>query len=87
MIVCVCKSVSDRTIRASIAEGMDSFDELQFELGVATCCGKCEESVRDVMAQSGVCESRCGVPHTVVHSSTVVTPQVVPLMFYERKAA
>ncbi|CAG9262942.1 (2Fe-2S)-binding protein [Paraburkholderia unamae] len=82
MIVCVCKSVSDRTIRASIAEGMDSFDELQFELGVATCCGKCEESVRDVMAQSGVCASRCGVPH-----APAVVPHVVPLTFYERKAA
>ena len=78
MIVCVCKSVSDRKIRASIAEGVDSFDELQFELGVATCCGKCEESVRDVMAQSGVCASRCGVEH---HA------QPVPLTFYERKAA
>jgi bacterioferritin-associated ferredoxin len=78
MIVCVCKSVSDRTIRASIAEGMDSFDELQFELGVATCCGKCEETVRDVMAQSGVCATRCGVAHPAA---------VQPLTFYERKAA
>ena len=84
MIVCVCKSVSDRTIRASIAEGMDSFDELQFELGVATCCGKCEETVRDVMAQSGVCASRCGVPHG---SAVVPAPHAVPLTFYERKAA
>ncbi|CAG9239406.1 MULTISPECIES: bacterioferritin-associated ferredoxin [Paraburkholderia] len=83
MIVCVCKSVSDRTIRASIAEGMDSFDELQFELGVATCCGKCEESVRDVMAQSGVCASRCGVTRPQV----AVVPHVVPMTFYERKAA
>jgi bacterioferritin-associated ferredoxin len=82
MIVCVCKSVSDRTIRASIDEGMDSFDELQFELGVATCCGKCEATVRDVMAQSGVCASRCGVSH-----APTVVPQAVPLMFYERKAA
>ncbi|WP_321912384.1 MULTISPECIES: bacterioferritin-associated ferredoxin [unclassified Paraburkholderia] len=84
MIVCVCKSVSDRTIRASIEEGMDSFDELQFELGVATCCGKCEESVRDVMAQSGVCASRCGVTHPV---APAVVPHAVPLTFYERKAA
>jgi bacterioferritin-associated ferredoxin len=82
MIVCVCKSVSDRTIRASIEEGMDSFDELQFELGVATCCGKCEESVRDVMAKSGVCASRCGVTH-----APAVVPQVAPLTFYELKAA
>jgi bacterioferritin-associated ferredoxin len=78
MIVCVCKSVSDRKIRASIAEGNVTFDELQFELGVAMCCGKCEESVRDVMAQSGVCASRCGVEH---HTQTA------PLTFYERKAA
>ncbi len=78
MIVCVCKSVSDRKIRASIADGVDTFDELQFELGVAICCGKCEASVRDVMAQSGVCASRCGIEQ---HA------QVAPLTFYERKAA
>jgi bacterioferritin-associated ferredoxin len=80
MIVCVCKSVSDRKIRAAIAEGVDTFDELQFELGVATCCGKCEESVREVMAQSGVCESQCGVDrHATSHP--------VPITFYERQAA
>ncbi len=80
MIVCVCKSVSDRKIRTAIADGVDSFDELQFELGVALCCGKSEETVRDVMAQSGVCASRCGVAHHDHH-------QAVPLTFYERKAA
>ena len=79
MIVCVCKSVSDRKIRAAIAEGVDSFDELQFELGIATSCGKCEECVRDVMAQCGVCESRRGVEHS--HASPV------EVTFYERKAA
>ncbi|AJK47202.1 (2Fe-2S)-binding protein [Burkholderia plantarii] len=77
MIVCVCKSVSDRKIRASLAEGVASFDELQFELGVSTCCGKCEESVRELMAEHGVCESQCGVSH----------PQAVPVTFFERKAA
>ena len=80
MIVCVCKSVSDRKIRAAIADGADSFDELQFELGVATCCGKCEASVRDVMAQCGVCETQCGVArHAPSHPMEVT--------FYERKAA
>lgn len=80
MIVCVCKSVSDRKIRASVAEGIDTFDELQFELGVATCCGKCEESVRDVMAQCGVCETRCGVERPG-------TARPVQVTFYEREAA
>ncbi|SAL75384.1 BFD/(2Fe-2S)-binding domain-containing protein [Caballeronia arvi] len=78
MIVCVCKSVSDRKIRAAIADGMDSFDELQFELGVALCCGKCEATVRDVMMESGVCASRCGIEQREM---------VAPLTFYERKAA
>ncbi|MCC8390981.1 (2Fe-2S)-binding protein [Paraburkholderia sp. MMS20-SJTR3] len=85
MIVCVCKSVSDRTIRSSIADGIDSFDELQFELGVASCCGKCEESVRDVMLQSGVCASRCGVGIDHQHVQSVA--QVAQVSFYERKAA
>lgn len=80
MIVCVCKSVSDRKIRAAIAEGADTFDELQFELGVATCCGKCEQSVREVMAQCGICESECGV-------ASIAVSQPVPITFYERKAA
>ncbi|MGF6792625.1 (2Fe-2S)-binding protein [Paraburkholderia sp. 35.1] len=84
MIVCVCKSVSDRTIRSLIADGIDSFDELQFELGVASCCGKCEESVRDVMLQSGVCASRCGV---VEHRQVQSVVEVVQVAFYERKAA
>lgn len=80
MIVCVCKSVSDRKIRTAIGEGIDSFDELQFELGVASCCGKCEESVRDVMAQCGVCEIQCGLPGPGA-------AQPVHVTFYERKAA
>jgi bacterioferritin-associated ferredoxin len=81
MIVCVCKAVSDRAIRSSINDGVDSFDELQFELGVATCCGRCEESVRDVMAQSGVCASRCGV----IHPATARAEE--PVVFYELQAA
>ena len=27
------------------------FDDIQFELGVATQCGKCEQCARDVVAQ------------------------------------
>ncbi|PLZ03189.1 (2Fe-2S)-binding protein [Burkholderia sp. WAC0059] len=87
MIVCVCKSVSDRVIRASIRDGVaSSFDELQFELGVATCCGKCEASVRDVMAQSGACANLCGVA-AHHHPQVQPAPVAVPLTFYERKAA
>jgi bacterioferritin-associated ferredoxin len=41
MIVCVCKAVSDRHIRAAVKDGANSLRDLTRELGVGTCCGKC----------------------------------------------
>lgn len=48
MIVCVCKNISDKAISARVHEGL-SFDDIQFELGVATQCGKCEECARNIV--------------------------------------
>lgn len=50
MIVCVCRRVSDREIARHVRAGMD-FDDIQFELGVATQCGQCECCAREVVAQ------------------------------------
>jgi bacterioferritin-associated ferredoxin len=50
MIVCVCRRVSDREIARHARAGM-SFDDIQFELGVATQCGRCEDCARDVVDQ------------------------------------
>lgn len=50
MIVCICHRVSDRDIARHARAGM-SFDDIQFELGVATQCGQCETCARDVVAQ------------------------------------
>lgn len=50
MIVCVCRRVSDREISRHARAGM-GFDEIQWELGVATQCGRCEDFARDVVAQ------------------------------------
>ena len=57
MIVCVCHRVSDREIARHARAGMN-FDEIQFELGVATQCGNCEGCARDVVAQ-------CSATHPV----------------------
>ena len=43
MIVCVCRRISDREI-ARYAHAGISFDDIQFELGVATQCGCCENT-------------------------------------------
>lgn len=82
MIVCVCKSISDRHIRGAIQEGLESFEELQFELGVSLCCGKCEGHVRAVLEESGVCASAC--LHTV---ATASNESVAPIRFFARVAA
>ncbi|HSI54934.1 MAG TPA: (2Fe-2S)-binding protein [Ramlibacter sp.] len=50
MIVCVCHRVSDREIARHARAGM-GFDDIQFELGVATQCGNCETCARDIVAQ------------------------------------
>lgn len=50
MIVCVCRRVSDREIARHARAGM-SFDDIRFELGVASQCGSCEGCARAVVAQ------------------------------------
>jgi len=57
MIVCVCRRVSDREIARHARAGL-GFDDIQFELGVATQCGQCESCARDIVAQ-------CSVSHPV----------------------
>ncbi|CAG1016135.1 hypothetical protein BURC_01179 [Burkholderiaceae bacterium] len=49
MIVCVCRRVSDHQIRQAAAEGAHSLECLQFELGVATQCGRCADCACQVL--------------------------------------
>ena len=71
MIVCVCRRVSDREIARHAHAGM-SFDEIQFELGIAMQCGRCESCARDVVAQC--CASQ---PVAAIHNE--VAAQTVQL--------
>jgi bacterioferritin-associated ferredoxin len=71
MIVCVCRRVSDREIARHARAGMD-FDDIQFELGVASQCGQCEGCARDVIAQCNSCQ-----PVAAIRSADV--PQESPV--------
>jgi bacterioferritin-associated ferredoxin len=58
MIVCVCKAVSDRHIRAAVKDGATSLRDLTRELGVGTCCGKClPEAKSSLRASLDACDS------------------------------
>ncbi len=61
MIVCVCHRVSDREIARHAKLGL-GFDDIQFELGVATQCGQCESCARDIVDQC--CKSQ---PVAAIH--------------------
>ena len=66
MIVCVCRRVSDHQIREAAAEGAVSLECLQFELGVATQCGRCADCATQVL-----CDARAA--HTHRHASASAT--------------
>lgn len=52
MIVCVCRRVSDHQIRQAAADGAHSLECLQFELGVATQCGRCADCACKVLSDA-----------------------------------
>jgi bacterioferritin-associated ferredoxin len=56
MIICVCKAVSDRHIRAAIEDGADSLRDLTRELGLGSCCGKCVPDAKEILVAS---RNRC----------------------------
>jgi bacterioferritin-associated ferredoxin len=52
MIICVCKAVSDRHIKAAVKDGATCMRDLTRELGVGTCCGKCVPEARSALSAS-----------------------------------
>ena len=50
MFVCICNAVTDSEIREAYADGARTFEALQDELGVSTCCGCCEPVAREILA-------------------------------------
>jgi bacterioferritin-associated ferredoxin len=50
MYVCLCKAVTDRQIKESIAGGVcSSYADVRRELGVATQCGKCGQMAKTII--------------------------------------
>ncbi|HEY0201833.1 MAG TPA: (2Fe-2S)-binding protein [Burkholderiaceae bacterium] len=70
MIVCVCHRVSDRDIARHAHAGM-GFDEIQFETGMATQCGRCENCARNVVAQ-------CSATHPVASAHCQPGVEAIP---------
>ncbi|NCF17785.1 MAG: (2Fe-2S)-binding protein [Haliea sp.] len=52
MYVCLCKGITDTQIRAAVADGASSLREVHSTLGVASQCGKCGITARDIVRES-----------------------------------
>ena len=52
MYVCICNGITDHQIRDAVADGATSMNDLQQNLGVASCCGRCSDCARGVHNQA-----------------------------------
>jgi bacterioferritin-associated ferredoxin len=74
VIVCHCRAVTDRTIRACIREGASTLDVVSAETGASACCGGCEPAVTRILEE----ELGAGAVTTATDSS-LRTTQFRPL--------
>lgn len=61
MYICICNAVTERQVRACVDAGATSLGDLQFELGVASCCGRCGPTACEYLPggrASSVCDVR-----------------------------
>lgn len=52
MYVCLCKGVTDKTIRRAVDNGLNSMRELRQEFGVGGQCGCCTQCAKEVLQQA-----------------------------------
>lgn len=51
MYVCLCHAVTERDIRAALAEGVRTLEELAALTGCGTGCGCCRELARSLIGE------------------------------------
>ncbi|MDT7525295.1 MULTISPECIES: bacterioferritin-associated ferredoxin [Idiomarinaceae] len=52
MYVCLCKGVSDKTIRRAVDDGLSSMRELRQQYGVGSQCGCCTQCAKTVLKEA-----------------------------------
>jgi bacterioferritin-associated ferredoxin len=51
MVVCSCRAVSDRTVRAAVIEGVTSVEGVAERCGAASQCGGCWPELERLIAE------------------------------------
>src|SRR3954447_6241423 len=56
VIICSCRAVNDRTIRAAIDDGARTLDEIAERCRAGSRCGGCRPAVQEVLAEYGLAD-------------------------------
>jgi bacterioferritin-associated ferredoxin len=57
MYVCVCHGITDRQIRRAVDDGARCLSEVQAQLPVGGCCGRCVDSACEVIREHAELEA------------------------------
>jgi len=49
LYICICNAVTEKAVRDCASKGACSLDQLAFELGVGSGCGRCRDCASDVL--------------------------------------
>jgi bacterioferritin-associated ferredoxin len=62
MYTCICNNVTEREIRGAVNLGSVTLGDLRRDLGVGSCCGKCEPDARRILREcTQGCRASCSL--------------------------
>lgn len=62
MYVCLCVALSDRVVRAAVADGASTLNDLEGRFDAGAVCGGCIEELRSVLAEALASQGRDPLP-------------------------
>ena len=66
MIVCQCRSITDRQVRAAVDLGSDSLDDLADACGAGTDCRGCHETLEALLDEGRAARPAANDPRRLV---------------------
>lgn len=52
MYICLCRAVTEQSVRQACESGASTLEDLQDQLGVATGCGQCADAASNVLTDN-----------------------------------
>lgn len=49
MFICICSAITERQVIEAVAGGAHTLADLQIDLGVAMCCGRCADTASEYL--------------------------------------